>query len=41
MGYNVAHKPIVTVPNVLLASTPGKEIQPLILSMIVINGGQV
>ena len=28
MGYNVARNPIGTVPNVTLASDPGKELLP-------------
>ena len=41
MGYNVAHKPIGTVPNALLASALGNEHHPLILSTLAIHGGQV
>ena len=41
MGYNVACNPIRTGPNAHLASAPGKEIHPPILSMPVIHGGQV
>ena len=41
MGYNVAFNPIGTVTNAPLASAPGNELHPLILSMLVIHGGQV
>ena len=39
--YNVAHNPLGTVPNAPLASAPGKELHPPILSMLAIHGGQV
>ena len=39
--YNVASNPMQTAPNALIASAPGKEIHPPILSMPVIHGGQV
>ena len=39
--YNISHNQLGTVPNVQLASDMGKELQPLILSMIVMHGGQV
>ena len=41
MGDNVARKPIGMVHNAPLASAMGKELQPLILSTLVIHGGQV
>ena len=41
MGYNLVRNPIGTVLNSTLASAPGKEIHPPILSMLVIHGGQV
>ena len=41
MGYNEARNPIGIVPNVLLASAPGKEIHPQILRMLVIHGDWV
>ena len=41
MGCNVERNPIGAVPNALLASTPGKELNPLILSMLLIHRGQV
>ena len=41
MGYNLARNPIGMVHNVPLASAPGKELQPLILSTVIIHGGQV
>ena len=41
MGYNVARKPIGTVPNALLTSALGRELYPLILSTLSIYGGQV
>ena len=41
MGDNVARNPIGMVHNAPLASAPGKELQPLILSTLVIHGGQV
>ena len=41
MGYNISHNPIGTVPNAPLASAPGKELHPPILSMLAIHGGQV
>ena len=41
MGYNVAHNPIGTFPSAPLTSAPGKELQPPILNMIEIHGGQV
>ena len=40
MGDNVAHNPIGMVHNAPLASAPGKELQPLILSTLVIQGVQ-
>ena len=39
--YNVARNPLGTVPNAPLASAPGKELHPPILSMLAIHGGQV
>ena len=39
--YNVAHNPLGTVPNVPLASAPGKELYPLILIILAIHGVQV
>ena len=41
MGYNVVHKPIGIVTNVLLAYASGKRLHPPILNTIVIHGGQV
>ena len=41
MGYNVAHNPIGAVPNAPMASAPGKELHPLILSTLEIHGKQV
>ena len=41
MGYNGARNPIGTVSNAPLASAPGKELHPPILSTLEINGGQV
>ena len=41
MGYNVARKPIITMPNSPLASALGKELHPPILSTLEIYGGQV
>ena len=41
MGDNVARNPIGMVHNSPLASATGKELHPLILSMIAIHGGQV
>ena len=41
MGYNVARNPIGTVPDVPLASDPGKEPHPPILSMLDIHGVKV
>ena len=38
--YNVARNPLWTVHNVPLASDPGKELYPLILSMLEIHGVQ-
>ena len=39
--YNVAHNPLGTVPNSPLASAPGRELHPPILSILSMNGGQV
>ena len=39
--YKVAHNPLGTVPNVPLASYPGKELHPTTLSMLEMNGGEV
>ena len=39
--YNVAHNPLGTVPNAPLASAPGKELHPPILSMLAMHGCQV
>ena len=41
MGYNVSRNPIGTVTNAPIASTPGKELHPPILSTLAIQGGQV
>ena len=41
MRYNEARDPLETVPNAPLASAPGEEIHPLILSMLVMHGGRV
>ena len=41
MGYNLVRNPIGTVSNAPLASAPGKELHPPILSTLEINGGQV
>ena len=41
MGYNVARNPIGTVPDVPLASDPGKEPHPPILSKLAIHGLQI
>ena len=41
MGDNVARNPIGMVHNVPLASAPGKELQPLMLSMLVIHRGHI
>ena len=41
MIYNAARNPIGTVPNMPLASAPGKEIHPPILIILAIHGGQV
>ena len=41
MGYNVARNPIWTMPNTPLASDPGKELHPPVLSTLAIHGGQV
>ena len=41
MGDNAARNPIGMVHNAPLASALGKELQPLILSTLVIQGGQV
>ena len=39
--YNGARNPLGTVPNAPLASVPGKELHPPILSKLEIHGGQV
>ena len=41
MGYNVARKPIGMVTNAPIASAPDKEMNPPILIMLEIHGGQV
>ena len=41
MGDNLARNPIGMVNNEPLASAPGKELHPVILSTLVIHGGQV
>ena len=41
MRYNVVRNSIRMVPNVPLASAPGKEVHPLILLILAIHGGQV
>ena len=41
MGYNVAPNLIGMVSNAPLASAPGKELHPPVLSTLVIHGGQV
>ena len=41
MGYNLACNPIGMVHNMPLDSDLGKELQPLILSTVIIHGGQV
>ena len=41
MVINVVLEPIVTVPNALISSALVKEINPQILSIISIHGGQV
>ena len=41
MGYNVARNLIGAVPNVPIASDPGKELNPPIFSTLAIHGGQV
>ena len=41
MGYNVAHKPIWTMPNAPIASATVKELYPYILSILAIHGVQV
>ena len=41
MGDNVSRSPIGMVHNVPLASAPGKELQPLMLSMLVIHRGHI
>ena len=41
MGYNVAYNPIGALPNGPIASAPVKELHLLVLSIIVIHGGQV
>ena len=41
MGYNLSRNPIGVVANAPLASAPGKELHPQILSMLAIHGGQV
>ena len=40
-GYKVTRNPLGTVPNKPLASAPGKELHPQILSMLAMHGGQV
>ena len=41
MGDNLARKPIGMLHHVPLASAPVKELQPLILSTLVIHGGEI
>ena len=41
MGYNVSHNLTGMVHNAPLASAPGKELHPAILSILEIHGGQV
>ena len=41
MRYNVSYDPLGTVPNAPLASDPGEELQPTILSMILMHGGHI
>ena len=41
MGYNVVSNPIEMLHNVPIASAPGKELLPPILSTLAIHGVQV